>query len=143
GMLVLVGGWRSIFLVNVPVVTVALVLAWRSVPRRAAGEAGARAAQPFDALGSGLLALVLCGFAVLVVETRYVTSGLLPAASGLVLAAAAALFIWRELRHPDPVLQPRYFARRGFAAASAGVAASNLGFYTMLIVTPILLARQH
>jgi DHA2 family methylenomycin A resistance protein-like MFS transporter len=36
----------------------------------------------------------------------------------------------------------RLFTRRGFAAACAGVAASNLGFYTFMLVTPMLLAAR-
>ena len=139
GLLISIGGWQSIFYVNLPLVAAALVLAWHSIPRRTAIEV-TRA--PFDWLGSTLFAVVLGGVAALVIEGRH-SSSLLPVLSGIALVGIAAIFIRRELGHPDPVLQPRYFTRRGFAAASAGVAASNLGFYTMLLATPILLARQH
>ena len=140
GLLISVGGWQSIFYVNIPLVAAALVLAWRSIPRR---TAVAVSQAPFDWLGSALFAVVLGGVAALVIEGRHSSSSLVPVLSGIALVAIAAVFIRRELRHPDPVLQPRYFTRRGFAAASAGVAASNLGFYTMLLATPILLSRQH
>lgn len=140
GVLISAGGWRSIFYVNVPLVSAALVLAWRSIPYHSVVE---EPPAPFDSLGSALFALVLGGVAALVIEGRHSSSALVPTISGVVLVTAAAVFVRRELDHPDPVLQPRYFTRRGFAAASAAVAASNLGFYTVLLATPILLARQH
>ena len=59
----------------------------------------------------------------------------------LLLVLAVAL-IWWELRHPDPVFQPRFFAIRPFAAANAGISSSNLAFYTVLLATPILLTRH-
>ena len=59
----------------------------------------------------------------------------------LLLVLAVALIRW-ELRHPDPVFQPRFFAIRPFAAANAGISSSNLAFYTVLLATPILLTRH-
>ena len=53
-----------------------------------------------------------------------------------------AAFVRVELRRPDPVVQPRLFARAGFSAASAGVALSNLAMYVTLLALPVLLARQ-
>lgn len=44
------------------------------------------------------------------------------------------------MRHPEPVLQPRFFARRAFAAATAAVALSNLAMYSTLLALPLLLA---
>ena len=52
------------------------------------------------------------------------------------------VLIWWELRHPDPVFQPRFFAIRPFAAANAGISSSNLAFYTVLLAIPILLTRH-
>jgi MFS family permease len=40
------------------------------------------------------------------------------------------------------VFQPRTFTIRAFAAANAGICASNLAFYTVLLTTPILLTRH-
>lgn len=85
GALILLGGWRAIFAVNLPVVTAAILLTWRFVPRRAAGRAPNR-------------------------------------------APLFGLALWR---------------RPQFAAASAGVAFSNLSFYSLLIATPVLLTRRH
>jgi hypothetical protein len=58
---------------------------------------------------------------------------------GIALAILAAIFLRRELRHPDPVLQPRFFGSRAFAAANAAIALSNLAMYSTLLAIPILL----
>jgi EmrB/QacA subfamily drug resistance transporter len=136
GLLLFAGGWRAIFFVNIPVVGAALVLAWRSVPKRP----GVMPSTAFDWLGATLLAVVLGGSAALVIEGRHAPSVLY---AGVPLLVVLALeFVRLELRHPDPVFQPRFFAVRGFAAANGGIAASNLAFYTVLLATPILLTRH-
>ncbi len=136
GILVGVGGWRAIFLVNVPVVAAALAIAWRVVPR----NPGVVPQTAFDWLGAGLLATVLGGSAALVIESGHVPMVLVPGVPALVVLAV--VFIRRELRHPDPVFQPRFFTTRPFAAANAGISSSNLAFYTVLLATPILLTRH-
>ena len=50
--------------------------------------------------------------------------------------------MWWELIHPDPVLQPRLFCRRAFAAANGGIALGNLAMYTVLLSVPLLLASR-
>ena len=136
GVLVGVGGWRAIFIVNVPFVAAALAIAWRAVPR----NPGVVPDTAFDWLGAALLAAVLGGSAALVVESGHAPITLAPGIP--VLLFLAAVFVRRELRHPDPVFQPRFFAIRPFAAANAGISSSNLAFYTVLLATPLLLTRH-
>jgi MFS family permease len=52
------------------------------------------------------------------------------------------MFLRWELKHPDPVLQPRLFRRRAFAAANGGIALGNLAMYTVLLSVPLLLASR-
>ncbi len=136
GLLVLAGGWSAIFWINLPLVALAIAIAWRAVPRRP----GTAPATPFDWLGATLLAVVLVGTAALVLEGGHSHELLLPGIPLLVLLAA--VFIRCELRSPDPVFQPRTFRIRAFAAANAGICSSNLAFYTVLLATPILLTRH-
>ena len=136
GLVLLLGGWRSIFWVNLPIVAAALLLAWRTIPR----GGGTHEHGPFDWLGAALLALVLGGTAALVIESRQAPWTLAVGIPALLLAAW--LFLRRELAHPDPVLQPRFFTKRAFAAANGAVASSNLAFYTLLLAIPILLTRH-
>lgn len=136
GVLVGLGGWRAIFLVNVPFVVAALAIAWRAVPR----SPGVVPETAFDWLGATLLAAVLGGSAALVIESARAPLALAPGIP--VLLVLAAFFVRRELRHADPVFQPRFFTIRPFAAANAGISSSNLAFYTVLLATPLLLTRH-
>jgi DHA2 family methylenomycin A resistance protein-like MFS transporter len=136
GLLVSAGGWRTIFWVNVPLVLLALLVARSAVPRQLPERPDAT----FDWLGSVLMLLVLGGSAGLVVEGGRSEWALVPGVAAL--AALAFLFVRHELAHPDPVIQPRFFRRRAFAGATAAVASSNLAMYTLLLATPILLARH-
>ena len=136
GLFVGAGGWRAVFYVNIPLVLLALALAWRSVPRGTAS----RPDGPFDVVGAVLLCGVLAGAAGVLIEGRGSTGAPLLATSGIALAVAFAYLLRHELRHDDPVIHPRLFAIRPFAAATSGVALSNLSFYTTLLATPILLA---
>jgi EmrB/QacA subfamily drug resistance transporter len=132
GLLVGTAGWRAIFYVNLLLVVPALAIGWRAIP---AGP-GPGSRHTFDLTGALLLSVALVG-----------TAGLLThgpkshPALGAGLAVLAAIFLWRELHHPDPVLQPRFFARRAFAAANAAIAFSNLAMYSTLLAIPILLFR--
>ena len=135
GFLVGRAGWRGLFEVNVVLVLPALVIGWRSIPATPTGDTGHK----FDLFGAVLLSAVLVGTAGLLTRGSR-GSYALAAAIGLVGLTAA--FLWRELRHPDPVLQPRFFRHRTFAAANAAIALSNLAMYTTLLAIPILLSRR-
>jgi len=137
GLLVQTAGWRAIFHVNLLIILPTLLLGWRAIPARP----GRGAAHPFDLRGAFLLSALLVGAAYLLTRGPRDNPALAPAL-GLALAIVAALFLRRELRHPDPVLQPRFFGRRSFAAANAAVALSNLAMYSTLLAIPILLSRQ-
>ncbi|MBL8698246.1 MAG: MFS transporter [Alphaproteobacteria bacterium] len=141
GAIVAAGGWRAIFLINVPVVLAALLLARAAIPRRTATPPRAES-PPFDLAGAILFPALLLGAALLAIEGVHLDSALQVAVLAVALAGAGAVFVQREAAHADPVLQPRFFTRRAFAAATLGIATSNLGFYTLLLAVPILLARQ-
>ncbi len=138
GLLVQALGWRSIFFANVPVVLAALLLGWRAIPATRTH----RDSRAFDVVGACLLSAVLIGLTVLLTLGKRAESAVLPAIGGLALIALAAYFIRYELRHPDPVLQPRFFRVRSFAAANGAIALSNLAMYSTLLTVPILLARR-
>ena len=136
GALVGIGGWRAIFLVNLPWVVVAISFALRSVPARLAHAARGR----FDAAGAVTLSGLLGCTAWLL------NPGDAPRWAVLVLATAVSLliaaFIRYELRQDDPVLEPRFLRVRPFAAATASVGLSNLALYGTLLAVPVLLADR-
>jgi EmrB/QacA subfamily drug resistance transporter len=135
GFLVGRAGWRALFQVNLLLIVPALVIGARSIPTTTLDDERQR----FDLGGAVLLSVVLVGGAWLLTHGSENTTVL---ASSLGLAGIAALFFRRELRHPDPVLQPRLFRHRTFAAANVAISLSNLAMYTTLLAIPILLSRR-
>jgi EmrB/QacA subfamily drug resistance transporter len=139
GLLLEAGGWRWIFLANLPIVAAALALGLRSLP--AVARAGRAAGGPgFDGTGALLLSATL-GAAAWALNG----AGLSGRAAGALGAAAVVLLVVLvrvELRRDDPVLQPRLFVRGAFGPAAAGVALSNLAMYVTLLALPVLLARR-
>jgi len=140
GILVEQAGWRAVFLVNLVLVGPALLLGWRALP----SGRPTRSRHPFDLVGALALSALLVGAAVLLTRFQEVRQAPFPTAMllGSLLLAGIAAFLWRERRHPDPVLQPRLFTRRTFAAANAANALSNLTLYVTLLAVPLLLAGR-
>jgi EmrB/QacA subfamily drug resistance transporter len=136
GALVSLGGWRAIFLVNVPWVAVALWFALRSLPQHVATTARGR----FDTLGAVALSLLLAGAAWLL-NPCGAPGWVLPVGAVLV-TAFAVWFIRYELSRDDPVLQPRFLRVRAFAAATGSVGLSNVALYGTLLAVPVLLSNR-
>lgn len=138
GVLIELAGWRAIFFVNLFPIIPALFLSLRVLPIRPRRPASA----PFDLAGALLLLVVLVGLSGLLSQGRRFTTPWSLLAASLLLALLAGGFLWREWRHPAPVLQPRFFTRRSFAAASLSVCLSNLAMYSTFLAIPILLAGR-
>lgn len=137
GALIELGDWPAIFWVNLPLSAIVLLIAVRTIP----SDRFARTAARFDFGGSVLLAAALAVGAWLLTRIDDVTAGVaIPV--GAAVAIAFVFFVLHELRHPDPVVQPRFFKRRTFAAATAGIALSNLGLYVLLLAVPFMLEER-
>lgn len=138
GGLVSVFDWRAIFLVNIPFVALALLFAWQTLPR----DRRTGAFSGFDYTGAALLPVTLVAIAVFFLLLTRGGSPALIVAIGLTATALAGVLIRQELRHPNPVFQPRFYRIRGFAAPSVGVGTSNLAMYSLLLVVPLLLTAR-
>lgn len=133
-------GWRPIFLINVPVVAVALLLAWRVLPRGGSAEA-----RGIDAAG---LALALPGLAALLLPliegARLGWPGwlrLMPLVAALLLAAC-----WRHLRRRAargaPVLvPPALFSDRLLLTGLAMALVYTAGTGSLLLAASVALQR--
>jgi MFS family permease len=86
--------------------------------------------------------MVLMVTAGLLMLTMRGTASWVLVGGGLLVIMLVAVFFQWEFKHPDPVLQPRLFRRRAFAAANAGIALGNLAMYTVLLSVPLLLASR-
>jgi DHA2 family methylenomycin A resistance protein-like MFS transporter len=140
GALIALLGWRAIFLVNVPIVLLALPLAAALVEEDREAEPERRLDLAGVALGVALLATLTAG----VIEAG--RSGLGSAAAIVPLALAAGLlpcFLAVERRRGEGAMLPLGLLRhRGFSVANASAATMNLGTLGVLFVLTLFLQRS-
>jgi MFS transporter, DHA2 family, methylenomycin A resistance protein len=130
GALIAVAGWRSIFLVNLPIGLAGLWLTARYVGEtpRSADRAPDLAGQllAIGALGC-LSAAIIEGGALGWSDTRVI--------GGFVAAALlTALFLFEEQRVPQPMLPLMLFRRRTFSLMALGGLWVNVAFYGLIFV---------
>jgi MFS family permease len=134
--------WRGTFLVNIFLVVPALVIGRRCLPAVPAAAGPGPARPPFDVAGTCAWLVLLLGTAgALNVSVRSGRPALLLVVTPLI-GAFGVWFVRRELAHPDPVLQPRFFAHRAFTAVNVGIGCQNLAMYVTLLAVPIILEHQ-
>jgi DHA2 family methylenomycin A resistance protein-like MFS transporter len=131
GLLIETFGWRSVFLIVLPLGALACLLASRVVPE-SADPRGRR----FDLTGQVLGAVALGGLALAAIEGRN-AAGLL-ALVVLVALSAAGLFLIVERRQGEAALVPiPLFRQPTFAGAVAATAAMTFGMYGLLFLLPL------
>ncbi|TCK24356.1 MFS transporter [Pseudonocardia endophytica] len=130
GVLVATAGWRAIFWINVPVVVAAFLAAARFVP-----ESRAERPRRIDPLGQVLVALVLAGvtFAIIESPAHGPTSPLILGVVAVALASGAGYAVHAR-RHPEPLIDLRFFASAPFTGATvvAVAAFASMGGFLFL-----------
>jgi EmrB/QacA subfamily drug resistance transporter len=134
GMIVDASSWRWVFYINVPVCAVALVLAWRGIPRDTA-----RPAQRLDFLGLALLspAVAAIVFGLSQVDAHGPRTGamLTAVAIGLVLLGA---FVVHALRtRVTPLIDVRLFTDRAFAVANVLMFLFGMSVFGAMFLLPL------
>ncbi len=106
GLLIGTVGWRSVFLVNVPLGILAAVIVYKVVPPSIRGEPGQR----FDLAGA-LIMFVALGAYALAMTVGQEIGFMHPLILGLVVAALVgiAVFVLVERRAADPMIAPAMF----------------------------------
>ncbi len=134
GGILALGGWRAMFWMNIPIVVLGLVVAYRYFPP--AAKRGAR--PPFDLVGAALLGAAMITFAL---ALSLAGSASLSLTAGLAGAAAAllALFAVNERRVVEPLTDPRLLGNRSFVGATGTILFSTIGLYAIVLVLPLLL----
>lgn len=150
GLLIAAFGWRSIFLVNLPICAAGWLATLLWVPRvdssatAAADAAATPAARPrgLDLRGQCLAIVALTAFVAAVIEWRPLGFGHPLVTGGFLLAAiATAAFIAVESRVAAPMLPLSLFGRRTFSAAVLFGICVNLTYYGMVFVLSLYLQR--
>ena len=140
GVLLAVGGWRLIFLVNLPAGALGLTLGWFLLPR----SRSRRPAADVDHLGALLLALAAAGplLYLSLADRAGDASPLLVAALAAGLLAAA-WFVRHELRTRDPLIELSIFRRPELSIGLSSGLISYLVLFGTLFVVPYYLSASH
>jgi DHA2 family methylenomycin A resistance protein-like MFS transporter len=137
GVLLSFAGWRSIFLVNLPVCAAAGLLALRVEETRPKPDG-----RGLDPLGQALGVLAIGGVTAAVIEARPLGWTAAPVlAAAAIGAASAAAFVANEARTPRPMLPLGLFRQRGFGAAVGYGVIANLTYYGVIFVLSLYLQR--
>ncbi len=138
GLLVASMGWRSIFLVNLPLCAVGIYLTLRSVP---AGE-HADATHHLDPLGQLLAILAVTGLTCSVIELRPLGIGHpLVIGGGMIAVLAGIAFYFVETKSSEPMLPMGLFQLPNFSPAVIFGTLMNLSFYGMIFVLSLYLEQ--
>ena len=127
-------GWRSVFLINLPVGIVGLTMALAIIRESVSGDK----AKKFDIWGAMVLGVSLSSL-VLVLE-KGLDWGWLSGKSFLayaVTAAAAFLFVYIEKRHPDPIVDLKFFRIPIFVNVLANNFVVFMGMMGCVFLIPI------
>jgi DHA2 family methylenomycin A resistance protein-like MFS transporter len=126
-------GWRAVFLVNVPIVVLAGVVAGRVVRPTPATE------RRIDWAGAALAALFLAATVFAVVELGNAGASAPAVVAAGVAVASLAGFVVVELRTTEPMLPLSLFRQRAFSAANGVAAAMNFGTLGLLFLLTLYL----
>ena len=132
GLLIEGFGWRSVFLLVVPLAAAAFGLAWLAVPESADPQE-----RHFDLPGQALGALTLGGLALAAIASR--DGGWKSPFALLIALLALPLFLWVERRRGAAALVPLdLFRVRAFSGAIAATATMTFGIYGMIFLLPLV-----
>jgi DHA2 family methylenomycin A resistance protein-like MFS transporter len=135
GLLVDATGWRSIFVIVVPVTMLALLMAMKVVP-----ETRSPHGRHLDPAGQGLAIVTLATLSFVAIEGPH-WGFASPTILVLVFVcpAAAALFLTVERGKEGALVPLDMFQNRAFNAALAIAALMTFGMYALLFLTPLYL----
>ncbi|WP_232844965.1 MFS transporter [Paracoccus onubensis] len=133
-------GWRSIFLMNIPLGLLAAMLTLRLPARGGSGEP-----IRFDFPGLALFATFVVSALVMLQQVQRFELGSVPVIIVLSLAGIAAivLLIWREKRAPDPLLPLPLFRNPTIWRSDALAACHGAMLVSLMTFVPIYLRVVH
>ncbi|MEO6398293.1 MAG: MDR family MFS transporter [Tepidiformaceae bacterium] len=126
GLLTDHGGWRLVFLLNIPVGLVAIPAIWMNLPKRVVTRK-----PKIDFVGAALLSLASLAMLLALVWAGDKYAWGSPEIVGLLAGSVVlvALFIAQEARHPEPILPLHLFKNRVFLVSNLIVFTFGVGVF--------------
>lgn len=149
GVLVGAFGWRSLFIVAVPIALLAALAVgfWlrpdagttliAEAPPRAKGASPPTRRPPLDVMGLVLLAAWIGAILI----ALHGDTGLIGLIAAVAILPLAALLVWFELGQPMPAVDPRLFRIPAFSSAVAGIFGNTVVLHASFILVPLLVER--
>jgi EmrB/QacA subfamily drug resistance transporter len=130
GTLIEISAWPAVFWINIPVALAALVLGFRLVPESRDPNPGA-----LDSPGVVLSIVGLGSFVWGVIEApeRGWTDGVVLGALGVALVLGV-LFVRRQVRTRDPLLDVTLFKRQAFSLGSLAISSAFFALFGMIFL---------
>jgi MFS transporter, DHA2 family, methylenomycin A resistance protein len=138
GLLIAGMGWRSIFLVNIPLCAIGVWLTVRAVP----SDLHVQATHHLDPFGQALAIVALTGLTCAVIEFRPLGWNHPLVIGGTVLAILAGIgFYFAETKSSEPMLPLGLFHLPNFSPAVVFGTIMNLTFYGMIFILSLYLQQ--
>jgi DHA2 family methylenomycin A resistance protein-like MFS transporter len=138
GLLIAGMGWRSIFLINIPLCAIGIWLTARAVP----STLHTRATHHLDPFGQALAIIALTGLTCSVIEFRPLGWSHPLVMGGTALAILAGIaFYFAETKSSEPMLPLGLFHLPNFSPAVVFGTIMNLTFYGMIFVRSLYLQQ--
>ncbi len=123
--------WGSVFMINIPIVIVAIVAGWALVP-----TSRDPAAPRVDVVGALLSIVGLVGLVYTIIEVpQHGWSSPQTIAGFAGSLAVLAIFVAYELRHDEPMLDVRFFSNARFTAASISVTLVSFALFGFIFLS--------
>lgn len=130
--------WRAVFLINVPVGIAAILLTTRFIP-----ESRAPRPRQLDPVGQLLVVALLAALTTAIIEGPTLGwQSPTVVALAIVAAGAGCALLPYELRRREPLIDPRFFGSRPFAAATGIAVAAFAAFGGFLFLTTLYLQES-
>ncbi|GMK40636.1 MFS transporter [Paenibacillus sp. CCS19] len=138
GMLVDSLGWRSIFLLNMPIALVSLVITWFSIHKTVRNPH-----RNLDGTGQflAIVTIVALCYALMEGESQGWNSALILVAFGLALASAIVLIVV-EARSKAPLIPLQLFRSRSLSAGMTAGMLINIGMSGILFIIPMFFQQE-
>ena len=138
GLLVMHVGWRSIFLINLPIGLLGIYLTLRHVAQH-----GGSHRRSLDFWGQAAAILALAAMTMALTEAGSLGWEHWLVRGGLLLATVATLgFIWIEARSPSPMMPLSLFRISTFTVASIAGVVVNFAYYGLIFVFSLFFQIQ-